>query len=114
MDAVTALPRVAETLAIGQVKSPAPPLHHWATSGHCARLEDRVLKNRACVDPIFHSKGKKETCKMKKLAALAIGIGLILGTVSFGQDTTDTTKKTEKKTKKKKGGDDTTTPDDKK
>jgi hypothetical protein len=58
---------------------------------------------------------KKETCEMKKLAALAVGIGLILGTVSFAQDTTDTTKKTEKKTKKKKkGGDDTTTPDDKK
>jgi hypothetical protein len=58
---------------------------------------------------------KKESCNMKKLAALAIGLGLILGTVSFGQDTTDTTKKSEKKTKKKKkGGDDTTTPDDKK
>jgi hypothetical protein len=54
---------------------------------------------------------KKETCKMKKFAALAIGVGLILGTVSFAQDTTDTTKKTDKKNrKKKKDGDDTTTP----
>jgi hypothetical protein len=52
--------------------------------------------------------------QMKKLLALTIGIGLILGTVSFAQDTTDTTKKTDKKGKKKKGGDDTTTTDDKK
>lgn len=51
---------------------------------------------------------------MKKIAALVVGIGLILGTVSFGQDTTDTTKKTDKKgKKKKKGGDDTTTYDKK-
>jgi hypothetical protein len=34
-----------------------------------------------------------------------IGIGLVLGTVSFAQDTTDTTKKGEKKGKKKKGDD---------
>jgi|HubBroStandDraft_2_1064218.scaffolds.fasta_scaffold2197229_1 hypothetical protein len=42
---------------------------------------------------------------MKKIAALAIGAGLIIGTVSFAQDTTDTSKKTEKKGKKKKGDD---------
>lgn len=51
---------------------------------------------------------------MKKLAAFGIGIALILGTVSFAQDTTDTTKKTDKKGKKKKGGDDTTASPDKK
>jgi hypothetical protein len=58
----------------------------------------------------------KEIYEMKKIAAIAIGIGLLLGTVSFAQDTTDTTKKTEKKGKKKKDGDDTTktTTDDKK
>jgi hypothetical protein len=51
---------------------------------------------------------------MKKFAAIAIGFGLILGTVSFAQDTTDTTKKGDKKTrKKKKDGDDTTSPDKK-
>ena len=40
---------------------------------------------------------------MKKILALAIGLGVVLGTVSFSfaQDTTDTTKKV-KKTKKKK------------
>jgi hypothetical protein len=37
---------------------------------------------------------------MKKLLALAIGLGLVLGTVSFAQDSTD--KKTEKKKKGKK------------
>jgi hypothetical protein len=42
---------------------------------------------------------------MKKLLALAIGLGIVLGTVSFAQDTTDTT--TKKKGKKKKS--DTTT-----
>ncbi len=30
---------------------------------------------------------------MKKILALAIGLGIVLGTVSFAQDTTDTTKK---------------------
>jgi hypothetical protein len=50
---------------------------------------------------------------MKKLVAFMIGIGLVLGTVSFAQDTTDTTKKGDKKGKKKKG-DDTTTTEDKK
>jgi hypothetical protein len=42
---------------------------------------------------------------MKKLLALAIGLGIVLGTVSFAQDTTDST--TKKKGKKKKS--DTTT-----
>ncbi len=37
---------------------------------------------------------------MKKLIALAIGLGIVLGTVSFAQDTTDTTKKMKKKKKK--------------
>lgn len=35
---------------------------------------------------------------MNKIIALAIGLGLVLGTVSFAQD------KEEKKTEKKKGG----------
>jgi hypothetical protein len=38
---------------------------------------------------------------MKKILALAIGFGLVLGTVSFAQDKTDD-KKTEKKSKKGK------------
>lgn len=42
---------------------------------------------------------------MKKILALAIGLGIVLGTVSFAQETTDTT--TKKKGKKKKS--DTTT-----
>jgi hypothetical protein len=42
---------------------------------------------------------------VKKILALAIGLGIVLGTVSFAQDTTDTT--TKKKGKKKKS--DTTT-----
>jgi hypothetical protein len=39
---------------------------------------------------------------MKKILALAIGLGVVLGTVSFSfaQDTTDTTKKMSKKKKK--------------
>ncbi len=37
---------------------------------------------------------------MKKILALAIGFGLVLGTVSFAQDKMDD-KKTEKKGKKK-------------
>jgi hypothetical protein len=41
---------------------------------------------------------------MKKILALAIGVGLVLGTVSFAQDKMDDGKKTEKK-KGKKGGD---------
>jgi len=39
---------------------------------------------------------------MKKLLAMALGMGLVLGTVSFSfaQDTTSTTKKMSKKKKK--------------
>jgi hypothetical protein len=45
---------------------------------------------------------------MKKVLAFAIGLGLVMGTVSFSfaQDTTSTTKK--KSSKKKKGSTDTT------
>jgi hypothetical protein len=38
---------------------------------------------------------------MKKILALAIGLGIVLGTVSFAQDKMDDSKKT---TEKKKGG----------
>jgi hypothetical protein len=53
------------------------------------------------------SESNKEITRMKKLLAFAIGLGLVLGTVSFsfGQDTTSTTKKA----KKKKKGDTTST-----
>ena len=44
---------------------------------------------------------------MKKILALAIGVGLVLGTVSFAQDKMDD-KKTEKKKGKKKKSDKTT------
>lgn len=37
---------------------------------------------------------------MKKILAVVIGLGIVLGTVSFAQDTTDTTKKMSKKKKK--------------
>ena len=49
---------------------------------------------------------------MKKILALAIGFGIVLGTVSFAQDKMDDSKSTKstKKGKKKKG----TTADDKK
>ena len=50
---------------------------------------------------------------MKKLLAFAIGLGLVLGTVSFAQDKMDDSKKTEKKKKKKKGADKTDTTDKK-
>ena len=43
---------------------------------------------------------------MKKILALAIGLGLVLGTVSFAQDKMDDSKKTEKKKKKSKKTDD--------
>ena len=43
---------------------------------------------------------------MKKLLVLALGLGIVLGTVSFAQDTTGTDKKMQKK-KKKKGTDTT-------
>jgi hypothetical protein len=42
---------------------------------------------------------------MKKILALAIGLGLVLGTVSFAQDKSDDGKKTEKKKGKKKADD---------
>jgi hypothetical protein len=44
---------------------------------------------------------------MKKLLVLALGLGIVLGTVSFAQDTTGTDKKMEKKGKKKKKADST-------
>lgn len=46
---------------------------------------------------------------MKRILAIAIGLGIVLGTVSFSfaQDTTDTTKKMSKK-KKKTNSTDTT------
>jgi hypothetical protein len=52
---------------------------------------------------------------MKKILALAIGLGLVLGTVSFAQDKMDDTKKstTEKKSTKKKKKDTTKTEDKK-
>jgi hypothetical protein len=39
---------------------------------------------------------------MKKFLAFAIGLGLVLGTVSFAQDKADDTSKTKKAKKKKK------------
>ncbi len=47
---------------------------------------------------------------MKKLLVFALGLGIVLGTVSFSfaQDTTDTTKKMSKKKGKKKKSTDTT------
>ena len=42
---------------------------------------------------------------MKKILAIAIGLGVVLGTVSFAQDKmADTTKTEKKKGGKKKGG----------
>ena len=46
---------------------------------------------------------------MKKILALAIGFGLVLGTVSFAQDKMADTTKTEKKKKSKKKTDTTST-----
>jgi hypothetical protein len=48
---------------------------------------------------------------MKKLLVFALGLGIVLGTVSFAQDTTDTSKKAmkSKKTKKTKSTDTTAT-----
>ena len=45
---------------------------------------------------------------MKKILALAIGFGFVLGTVSFAQDKMADTTKTEKKKKSKKKTDTTT------
>jgi uncharacterized protein HemX len=56
------------------------------------------------------SESNKEIHRMKKFLALAIGLGLAIGTVSFAQDKTDDSKKTDdsgkKKKKKKKSADD--------
>jgi hypothetical protein len=49
----------------------------------------------------------KEITNMKKILALAIGIGLVLGTVSFAQDKMDDKKTDTKKKKGKKKTDDT-------
>ncbi len=48
---------------------------------------------------------------MKKILAIAIGLGVALGTISFSfaQDTTDTTKKMSKKKKKSDKTDTTST-----
>ncbi len=51
---------------------------------------------------------------MKKILALAIGFGLVLGTVSFAQDKMADTTKTEKKKKGKKTKSTDTTKMDKK
>jgi len=51
----------------------------------------------------------KEISRMKKILALAIGFGLVLGTVSFAQDKMADTTKTEKKSKKSKKKTDTST-----
>jgi hypothetical protein len=60
------------------------------------------------------SESKKEIHpQMKKILALAIGLGLVLGTVSFAQDKMDDSKKSEKKKGKGKKKDDKKT-DDKK
>jgi hypothetical protein len=48
---------------------------------------------------------------MKKILALAIGFGLVLGTVSFAQDKMTDTTKTTKKSKKSKKTTDTTKTD---
>jgi hypothetical protein len=45
---------------------------------------------------------------MKKLLVFALGLGIVLGTVSFAQDTTDTSKKAMKKKGKKTKSTDTT------
>jgi hypothetical protein len=52
---------------------------------------------------------------MKKILALAIGLGLVLGTASFAQDTkSDTTTTKKKKSSKKKKTDTTATDSTKK
>jgi hypothetical protein len=48
-----------------------------------------------------------DSIRMKKLLVLALGLGIVLGTVSYAQDTTGGDKKMEKKGKKKKKTDDT-------
>ena len=46
---------------------------------------------------------------MKKLLVFAIGLGIVLGTVSFAQDTSTSTTKKAKKSKKTKSTDTTAT-----
>jgi hypothetical protein len=46
---------------------------------------------------------------MKKLLVFAIGLGIVLGTVSFAQDTSTSTTKKSKKSKKTKSTDTTAT-----
>ena len=50
---------------------------------------------------ITSSESNKEITRMKKFLAFAIGLGLVLGTVSFSfaQDTSSTMKKSKKKKK---------------
>ena len=48
----------------------------------------------------------KEITRMKKFLALAIGLGLAIGSVSFAQDKMDDKKTEKKKGKKKKTADD--------
>jgi hypothetical protein len=45
---------------------------------------------------------------VKKILVLALGLGVVLGTISFAQDTTDTSKKMVSKKKKKADKTDTT------
>lgn len=48
---------------------------------------------------------KGESTRMKKVLAIALGLGIALGTVSFAQDKTGDDKKMEKKKKNKKTDD---------
>jgi hypothetical protein len=49
---------------------------------------------------ITSSESNKEITRMKKFLAFAIGLGLVLGTVSFAQDSSSTMTKKAKKKKK--------------
>jgi hypothetical protein len=49
----------------------------------------------------------QETTRMKKILVLALGLGVVLGTLSFAQDGVGSDKKMEKKSKKKKKTDGT-------
>lgn len=60
---------------------------------------DRILETASF-------KSRKEIYKtMKKLLVFAIGLGIVLGTVSFAADDTGTTTKKSKKSKKTKSTD---------
>ena len=50
-----------------------------------------------------------EIMHVKKILALVISLGVVLGTISFAQDTTDTTKNMDSKKKKKADKTDTAT-----